>query len=345
MNEQLKKAYPFSGMLVITILLIFGFFMLYYTGCFEISSLNELKSFLYYHCFEFIVSFVFIISSIYVWISYIKDAYITPKTDVVYLKNFEDNKYEFVDKKGKSFFIESKEKYDVNSYYEVLKSSNIIYEVIDESDDKFKLKKGKNYWLNLYSPVGNYENMLILPALYVIIIPGLIAFFMSVGFYKLFAIIWIFIPIYFIAYDYIYKLKLKDDKINKKEKIEIANMEKRFFSIVNILKLCCALIPLLFMILIYRDFSDFIGRLIFTPIVILGICVLGYVFCEITNKEHGKRTFEKGYVVVFLLYWFGTLTYFTIKTIIQKESLILILSTIPFWIVGVLFAYYNMTKE
>lgn len=347
MNENLKKAYPFSGMFVTTLLLVFGFFMLYYTGMFEIGSFKELGTYLYKHCFEFIVSFVFIVSSIYIWVSYFKDAYIVPKTDIFYLKSFDEdtNEYEFVDKKGKCYFITHKEKLDVDSFYEVLRSANIIYEIIDESDQKFKLKKGKNYWLNLYSPVGIYENMLILPALYVIIIPGILSVFMSVGFYKLFGLIWVFIPIYFIVYDYLYKLKLKDDKLNKKEQKEIENMNKSFFSLVNMLKLCCAIIPLIVMILIYNDFNDKLGRLIFTPIVVLGVCVVGYVVCEIIHKDKIKRFFEKGYVLVFLIYWFGTLSYFTIKTIIQQESFILILATIPFWLAGVAFTYYNMTKD
>lgn len=345
MDDNMKKAYPLWGMIIITTLLVFGVFMLYYTGCFQISSLNDLTKYLYYHCFEFIVSLIFIITSIYVWISYAKDAYLTPKKEIVYLKAFEDEKYEFVDKKGKSYFIDNVDKYDVKKYYEVLKTSNIIYEVIDESKKKFTLKKGKNYWTNLYSPVGIFENMLIIPALYVIVILGLIAFFMSVGFYKLFGIIWIFIPVYFIIYDYLYKKKLQDDKLDKKEKKQIANMNKRFFSTVNVLKLVSALIPLIIMILIYNDFNDYLGRVIFAPIVLLGFCVLGYVIAGITHNDHLEKVCEKGYVLVFLIYWFGTLAYFSIKTIIAGESLILLFSTIPFWLAGIAFAYYSIGKD
>ncbi len=345
MDDNMKKAYPFSGMLILTILLVFGFFLLHFTGFFDIRSFKELTTFLYYHCFEFIVSFVFIMSSIYVWVSFAKDAYKTPTKEILYLKSFKDDLYEFVDKKGRSYFVVNDDKYDVKKYYEVLKTTNIIYDVIDETKEKFELKKGKNYWLNLYSPVGNIENMLVLPALYVIVIPGLIAFFMSVGFYKLFGIIWTFIPIYFIIYDYLYKKKLKDDKIDKKEKKEIENMNKRFFSTVNLLKLICALVPLIVMILIYNDFNDKLGRLIFAPILLLGFCVLGYVISEIANNDILRKLCEKGYVFVFLIYWFGTLAYFSIKTIIAGESFILLFSTIPFWLAGIAFAYYSISKE
>lgn len=344
-DDHIKKAYPFSGMFVLTILLIFGFFMLYYTGCFNIKSLHDILDYLYRHCFEFMVSFIFIVTSLYVWVSYFKDVYIVPKTEILYLKAYENKLYEFVDKKNRSYFVESKEKLDVKKFYEVLKTENIIYEIIDESEIKFEIKKGKNYWLNVYSPVGNAENVLIMPALYAILIPGILAFFMSKGFYKLFGIIWIFLPLYFIIYDYLYKLKLKDDKLNKKEKKEIENMKNSFFSMVNILKLCCAIIPLVIMILIFHDFNDSLGRLIFTPAIILGVCVVGYVACEITNNEKVKKYFEKGYVIVFLIYWFGTLTYFTFKTLIQHESFILILSTIPFWLAGIAFTYYSLIKE
>jgi len=345
MDDNIKKAYPLFGMFILTLFLVFGVFMLYYTGLFDIKSTKDLTNFLYYHCFEFIVSFLFIASSIYVWISYIKDAYITPKTEVVYLKNFEDDTYEFVDKKGKSYFVENKDKYDVKKYYEVLKTENIIYDVIDESKDKFKLKKGKRYWTNLYSPVGNFENMLILPALYLIIIPGLLSIFMSVGFYKLFGVIWTFIPVYFIIYDFIYKKKLEDDKIDRQEKKEIEQMNKTFFSLINITKLVCALIPLVIMILIYNDFNDKLGRLIFAPIILLGFCVVGYVLSEIIHNDFLKNTCEKGYILVFLIYWFGTLAYFSIKTIIQGENFILLFSTIPFWLAGIAFTYYSIMKE
>lgn len=345
MDDNMKKAYPLLGMLIITVLLVFGVFMLYYTGFFALKSFKELTVYLYYHCFEFIVSFIFIISSIYVWISYAKDAYKTAKKEVLYLKNVKDGIYEFVDKKGRSYYVDDKEDYDIKKYYVVLKTSNIVYDVIEETKEKFELKKGKNYWTNLYTPVGIFENMLILPALYIVIIPGILAFFMSVGFYKLFGVIWIFIPIYFILYDFFYKRKLKDDKIDRKEKKEIENMNKRFFSAVNILKLICALIPLIIMILIYHDFSDKIGRLIFAPIVILGFCVLGYVIAEILHNEILKKLCEKGYVIVFLLYWFGTLAYFSIKTIIAGENFILVLSTIPFWLAGIAFAYYSIGRD
>ena len=64
MDDNMRKAYPLWGMIIITTLLVFGVFMLYYTGCFQISSFADLTKYLYYHCFEFIVSLIFIITSI-----------------------------------------------------------------------------------------------------------------------------------------------------------------------------------------------------------------------------------------------------------------------------------------
>ena len=71
------------------------------------------------------------------------------------------------------------------------------------------------HWLNFYSPIGNFENLFLLPIVYVILIPGILSFIMSKGEQKIFGIIFSIVPIYIIMYDLIYKIKLKKSSNNE----------------------------------------------------------------------------------------------------------------------------------
>ena len=76
----------------------------------------------------------------------------------------------FVDKKGNIFYFEDNN-YTTGHYYLVLKTRDHIHKIKGESMDNFEIKTRISYWLNFYTPMGDFENLFLLPILYVIMLP------------------------------------------------------------------------------------------------------------------------------------------------------------------------------
>lgn len=74
------------------------------------------------------------------------------------------------------------------------------------------IKEKKSYWLNLYSPFGNFENICLLPIVYVILLPGILSLFISKGYQKLYGLVYSAFPIFIIIYDLFYKIKLRKSR-------------------------------------------------------------------------------------------------------------------------------------
>lgn len=205
--KNIGDRYDWQGMLIISILMIIGGIILYFTGCGNINNFNDLYNYIYSHGFEAIISVFFIAVGLYCWVLFINNVIIKPKKEILYLFEIDDTVCCFLNKKGKKFYFNN-DNYDVNKYYEVLKTHDNIKEVIDISVPTFNVPKPKeSYWLNLYTPMGNFENMCLLPIAYVILLPGLLSFWMSEGFVKVYGVIFMIPPMYLIAYDLIYKIR------------------------------------------------------------------------------------------------------------------------------------------
>ena len=103
--------------------------------------------------------------------------------------------------------VNAKQEYKINSFYEVVKTNSLIKEIIGESNENFEIvKEKKSYWLNWYSPIGNFENFFLLPIIYVMFLPGFFSFILSDGFDKIYGLIIGIIPLFLIIYDLIYKI-------------------------------------------------------------------------------------------------------------------------------------------
>ena len=72
--------------------------------------------------------------------------------------------------------------------------------------------KKESYWLNLYTPVYNFEDLLVLPIIYVIAIPIWISIVMAPTDMKYIGIIIGIIPTLLIIYDLVYKIIKKKRK-------------------------------------------------------------------------------------------------------------------------------------
>lgn len=210
-RKEIRKVYfPAVGMILISVLGIIGISILLIYGIMEITDYKSFYNFFSRNVITIIYCTFFITISIYCWIAFIKNIIIKPKKEILYLIKNEGNVSIFVNKKGKKFIFDNIQKKESTFYY-TLKTHDYIYEVLDEEYNIDEIwEEKKSYWMNLYSPFGNYEDIFLLPIVYVILLPGIFIFLMSKGWNKLFGLIWCAIPLYIIGYDFVYKQKSKE---------------------------------------------------------------------------------------------------------------------------------------
>lgn len=211
-----EKNVSFGGLIISSILMIVSIFMIILANkVYEIT--GEFSPI-------YIVAIFFIIIGFWIWYRYIVSIFIKPKEEILYLTNKEGKIYEnlnkkkiynycLINKKGKCFYINTNKTYELNNFYLVLKTKNHIIKIIEISEEKFILPKFKeSYWLNCYLPVGNFENIFLLPLFYFFVIFG----FSLIATKEIFPIMCGIIMssgcLYFIIYDFIYKIKKRQSK-------------------------------------------------------------------------------------------------------------------------------------
>ena len=228
-----------------------------------------------------------------------------------------------------------------NNYYYVLKTNDYIYEVMEKTSENWIPKEKKSYWLNFYSPIGNFEDIFLLPIAYIILLPGLLSILMSEGYQKIYGVIFSVVPLYVIGYDLIYKIKLKSSNNNA---IDNTNFLKSFKILKNAISIISACVFCIILTNIFLKLSDITSKIIFLPFLGCTFCNFGYVLSKVFQNNNLQKVFLKGYSIIFLIYWFGIVSFWTIGIIKQEENDLNALYSIPFWIVG-LFALYKTIKK
>ena len=215
MRNKIKEHYPLGGMIIVTVLTLIGLLLLYISGVFTIKSFDDFYNVIYKNAMIIIFSGFFVFVGLYCYISFFKNMIIKPKQETLLLKENNGFFFTFIDKKGKKYIYYDENlgktmNIHANQYYEVLKSYDYIIEVKNVSSHTFEVRKiKKSYWLNYYSPYGNFENIFLLPIIYVILLPGLLSFLMSKGTEKIFGLLFMGYPAYLIIYDLVYKIRNK----------------------------------------------------------------------------------------------------------------------------------------
>lgn len=200
----------------------------------------------------------------------------------------------------------------------------------------------KSYWFNFYSIIGNYENVFVLPIIYIILIHGLISFFISDEFNKLYGLIFSVIPLYMIIYDFIYKIKLKKSNNAVIDKTNFINSFDIFFKTTSTVVICFICIILF---KLYFNLSDFISRLFFIPFLGCALCTCGIVLSTVFEKNKLRNIFFKGYTIIFLTYYFSFISFATITIVKQEGSFLYSLYIVPFWIIGFYLVYKYILKK
>lgn len=210
-RKQLKKKYfPSDGLFIMSILGIFGLIILSTSGIFKIAVTEDFYKQLCSSGVIVIFGLFFVISATILWYAYIVNIKTEPKEEVLYLHSVGKKKY-FLDRRGRKYENIDK-KLEADKFYYVSKTRDFIYEIIDESiykSNNFEPIEKINYWTNLYIPFKKYEDIVLLPFVYVIAVPGLLDMLISEGVYKIIGYIFFFVPAFIIIYDLFYKIKNK----------------------------------------------------------------------------------------------------------------------------------------
>ena len=282
-KEILKETYPLGGMLIIGGLGIFGLVILYLSGIFSITDYKSFYEVISKNGVPVIFSLFFVILFLYILNSYISFIFAKPKERVLYLTKDEDDDLVFLNRKGKKINYWFRDKsIESDKNYKVVMINDSILEIVGPASEEWKVEPKRSYWLNYYSPVGNFEDMFMLPIVYVIELPGLLEIIMAPGYQKLIGVIWSIIPMYAIIYDFIYKLRF-----NKNNPIYIS--ESKMIETYGILNYLIVIIVIIAMIgfTIYLSFliNNIIFRMFFGLMVVILLFRIKDVIKEIRNKD------------------------------------------------------------
>ena len=126
-----------------------------------------------------------------------------------------------------------------------------------------------------------------------------------------------------------------NNKEDFEEKVYKAyNIYAKISSIITAIVLCG------FLLFGFFKITDTMSRLLFTPFMCCGFCASGLLITKTFGIEKAANVFLKGFAVIFLLFWFGFISFWTVGIIKQEGDMKYILIAIPFYIFGII-AFYN----
>lgn len=342
-KEIRQRHFATGGLIIVSILGCVGMLLIFLSGIFNIKNLSMLYVCVSENGIMIIFGLFFFIVFLYCWLLFFLNVIIKPKKEILYLYKNKNNEVYFINRKGKKFECEN-HNIKENHYYYVLKTRDYIYEILGESNEIFNNwtpKEKKSYWLNFYSPIGNFEDIFLLPIVYVILLPGLLSFIMSEGYEKIFGLIFSIVPLYVIGYDLIYKIRLK--KTNNK--VDDTFFVRSYDVLIKTISIIAVTILCIFLINIFLRLSDFTSKLIFAPFLGCGLCSAGTVISNAFKNYKLKNIFSKGYIIIFLIYWFGFITFWTIGIIKQEGNYLYGLFSVPFLAAGIFMIYKYFIKK
>lgn len=357
--------------------IIFTLFVAMFVGfnVFAYKSINSLGMFISEYGLLVIITTFFVIVDIYMIFYLLVTEYFPQKLDTMCLFSIDSGDGIFVDKKGKKYIYSPKSKYlisdNVGKYFEVRKNVCTITSIENISSNYFEITKVKDkFWLNFYSVVGNFEEIFLLPIVYVILIPFILAIFLSGFPYNLVMFIFI-IPVLFVAlYDIFFKLKRRvmikkileetnplerarrynsiNDSEEFKEMFLISNISMEIFK--NAISLIVSLGITGFMIFVLINVEGIFSILLIPFTIAVGttfvVSLINFILglptkkseeenkLRIAKAEKLKYLIGKVYMYAFLAYWFGILIIGS-KVAIENGETTVLFATIPFWITGI----------
>ena len=278
MNKSRKKT-SFEMYFFVSLYIIFGIFALYAAGIDEVSSFNDLLDYLRDNIAVVVVSVAFILLGVYSLFYYVISDFCKPKIEILYLYLIEDEKCTFVDKKGRKYIFYNRNDYIFieNKFYEVVLTSFVIQEVVEESQNLFPIPKIKeSYWEDFYSPIGNFENIAFLPVVYLIFIAFSLNLLFSKQFWNIPLLVVCLSAFYLIIYDLIYKIK-KRNRHYTSEEVDDSNLKKSYEWFKNIIKIINILPVIIVLLIFFSMVKDIFIK------IILGITIFFVISISIVT--------------------------------------------------------------
>lgn len=321
----------------------------------------------------FTAFFVFVY--IYILISLIVTEYLPQQKDVLYLFTMDGKTPVFVDKKGKKYIYDGKHidavRKNIGKCFNVEKNIFTVTKIENITSNAFEVTNIKEkYWFNFYCYLGAFEDIFLLPIVYVAATPFILSAILT-PFPANLVIFAMTIPLLFIIlYDFAYKQKRKKlvkkileetdpikradryNRVNKSQELQklwsfsnlTMNMMRSFVTLVVVIGLTLFLGFILIKV-------QGVGKIAFLPffIAILSFLVQAIVDFKMTIPTYDteeeirrkallaekiKKIAGKIYIFAFLSFWFGILLVGTMIALKDGEMSILA-ATIPFWIAGI----------
>lgn len=343
-KEIRHNLYSTPGLAIVTTLGLIGLFLCLFSLYPAYQDINNLYNCIAANGMVIIFGAFFVLISLYCWLSFILNIVVNPKKEILYLLKSDNYTATFINKKGKTFNTDNKN-LSINKYYNVLKTKDYIYMVLDEYHDQslnWSLEEKESYWLNYYSPLGNFEGLLLLPIVYVILIPFVLSAIMAKGLDRLPGIILSLFPLYAIGYDAIYKIKKK--KSPTKE-VDDSKMVESYEIIIKLIAVIASSIMSIILSFIMFKLEGGIERLIFIPFLLISLCSTGITICKLMNNESLENFFGKACIIIFILFWFGFIICFAIGMYNQEHNFTFIIYLMPFIAAGIYMVYNFLIKK
>lgn len=288
-KARIKEAIKFFLMAIG--IFAWGFLFQCLTGILEVKDSESFKAYLYSGSLvPFLFGLFFEGTSIFLIFWFIKTS-ITEhrgnKKTLLYLDNIEDKWAEFLDAKGKKYYYDiygSKLKLEQYKYYYGFVHGEVLELIVEESSEKFEKSKIKrSYWLNLYSPTGNFEDMLLLPLIYFFFLVFLMITIISEGPGRLVGLYLLILPTYLLIYDSIYKIIQRNQ--SPELPVDDTNLQKSYKLIVLIYIAVPVILVSIILLKIIIDVSNIPVKVFF--IIFLIVIYINVIYS--VRKKYFKK--------------------------------------------------------
>lgn len=303
MNTKRSKKYTIPKLILVTILGLIGIILIKKSNILSVNNYDALFACIKKYTIEILLGLMCIIFFFYYALTYLIWLIYKPKKEIVYLSKIEDNICTFISKNGKEYKYKNCNKTE-NKHYYVIKNQFFIYEVLEEcTDTNLTIQNLKErYWSTYYFPYNKYENTIILPFIYILMIPGILTILFDKSNNKIFGFIWCLIPFVLIMYDLFLKIKNKKNLGNEEHISTKENLR-------NLIIIIGTLIPSLFLTYTIYQVHDLLSKFIFFGLLCESISFLGYAISKVINNKKIEKIFKILIIIFALIYFIGLLTF------------------------------------
>ena len=349
-EQNVNGHYSILGIIILLIFFAGGIYLIISSDILLVNNKESLINVLNMKGNEILFGLIFTLISTYGLVLTFLNICVKPKKDVLYLYENTDEYSIFINKKGKRYKLLNCKK-EEHKYYNVLRTHDLIYDVLDECKEIVNENWSKNvdtkYWSNFYSTSGGINDTSFVITLYFglifFIILTLIGVLLDILIIKIIGItIGSFIIIYLLI-DIVYKIIIR----RKPELKENISLRWDIYSdnIDNSMKIIRPTILLIIFTIILFNIKDRTTVIMFLPFFFTALILFLGKLSSFLGKTNLVYIFNKVRIIPFLVFWFGMLFISTIYIFKNEFDLLTFLFLIPFWLAGFYLIYKLIIKK